>query len=690
MPRNSSGVYSLPTGNPVIAGTTIEADWANTTMDDVGAALTGSLPRDGSAPMTGDLVLNGLTPTNPNAAISKSYCDNFIGMSSGFPLGFIAPFAGDAVPGGFLLCNGQAVSRTTYAALFAIIGVSYGVGDGSTTFNVPNLIGYFIRGRDPSKRAVGSTQAGQIQAHSHPVSDPGHSHTIDQYSGPATPGYSVEQLTSGLKWAGGGINSNTTGITVGSTGGTETVPQNIAFDYYIKAVIDAGGPTVVASIASSDAQMIAIDDTTPSAPILDIQANVAYGVPKLGADGRIGLDQMPTGSQTNLGPFDASVGDNPSEAFPAVTFNDGDVFIVSVAGSISLIDLATQLPALTAVDVSDTLIYVKDSPVNVDGWYLVEHPVSPVVTATEVSFSPYGSISATNVQAAIQELVDEGALNAASSPTITGSWTFSGALIASIAPSFNAGLNMAGTLTQTNYGATNSVIQMFSETGVNYITQSRYADDVSGSEQQFRKYRGSIATPANVQASDYLGITKYWGYNGSLVEGASINARVDGAPGAAGTLPGKLVFSTTAPGASSPTERMVINSYGAISVNGDFGTSGQILVSKGNAAPPEWGWGAAFIYPNTSPPATMVAANAGTALVLTAGITIPNATMQAGAVVTLRNSTGSAITITQGSGLSLTKDGAAATGNKTLAAYSMATVWFQSSSIAIISGSGVS
>jgi len=55
------------------------------------------------------------------------------------PIGAILPFGGSTVPNGFLLCNGAAVSRTTYAALFGVIGTSFGAGDGSTTFNVPDL-----------------------------------------------------------------------------------------------------------------------------------------------------------------------------------------------------------------------------------------------------------------------------------------------------------------------------------------------------------------------------------------------------------------------------------------------------------------------------------------------------------------------------------------------------------------------
>lgn len=65
------------------------------------------------------------------------------------PVGLVVPFAGVAFPGSapFLYCNGAAVSRTTYANLFAIIGTTYGVGDGATTFNIPDLRGRTVIGQ---------------------------------------------------------------------------------------------------------------------------------------------------------------------------------------------------------------------------------------------------------------------------------------------------------------------------------------------------------------------------------------------------------------------------------------------------------------------------------------------------------------------------------------------------------------
>ena len=67
-------------------------------------------------------------------------------LSGGNPVGTVIAFAANSAPSGYLLCNGSAVSRTTYADLFATIGTTYGSGNGSTTFNLPNLTDKFIQG----------------------------------------------------------------------------------------------------------------------------------------------------------------------------------------------------------------------------------------------------------------------------------------------------------------------------------------------------------------------------------------------------------------------------------------------------------------------------------------------------------------------------------------------------------------
>lgn len=79
-----------------------------------------------------------MTPLRTKQAIGK--------LASAVPVGTGIDFYADSPPTGFLVRNGAAVSRTTYAALFAVIGTKYGTGDGSTTFNLPNSIGRFSEG----------------------------------------------------------------------------------------------------------------------------------------------------------------------------------------------------------------------------------------------------------------------------------------------------------------------------------------------------------------------------------------------------------------------------------------------------------------------------------------------------------------------------------------------------------------
>jgi microcystin-dependent protein len=94
-----------------------------------------------------------------------------------FQIGSVQEFAGSigAIPNGFLLCDGAAISRTTYSALFARIGTKFGAGDNSTTFNLPNLIGKFVKGGTEATRGdAGGSNAfvldlTHLPAHSHNI-----------------------------------------------------------------------------------------------------------------------------------------------------------------------------------------------------------------------------------------------------------------------------------------------------------------------------------------------------------------------------------------------------------------------------------------------------------------------------------------------------------------------------------------
>lgn len=181
-------------------------------------------------------------PTTSLEAATKQYVDT-VGTSSS-PSGIIAPFAGTSAPTGWLSCDGAAVSRSTYAALFAAIGTTWGVGDGSTTFNVPDLRGMFLRGTGTNATgsssgavgpSVGAYAADTYLNHSHGITDLGHTHSFGNFYNVTGGGSPTNNGSSGgpTSYTTG---SSPTGITVNTstTGGTETKPKNYGVLYIIK------------------------------------------------------------------------------------------------------------------------------------------------------------------------------------------------------------------------------------------------------------------------------------------------------------------------------------------------------------------------------------------------------------------------------------------------------------------------
>jgi phage-related tail fiber protein len=139
---------------------------------------------------------------------------------SGIPTGQIIHVALSSAPTGYLKANGAAVSRSTYAALFAAIGTTFGAGDGSTTFNVPDLRGEFVRGWDDSRgvdsaRSLGSAQTDALKSHTH---------TYDRFQDTGT----------GFRGGPSSTLFSNVGTSTGATGDTETRPRNIALLACIK------------------------------------------------------------------------------------------------------------------------------------------------------------------------------------------------------------------------------------------------------------------------------------------------------------------------------------------------------------------------------------------------------------------------------------------------------------------------
>jgi len=110
-------------------------------------------------------------------------------MSQVIDTSIILLYSGNSAPSGYLLCNGQAISRTNYSNLFTLIGTTYGSGDGSLTFNIPNLNGFFpIMG--PSLGSTGGSKIitlSQLPSHTHGASNlsiGNHTHSLNFWGHP--------------------------------------------------------------------------------------------------------------------------------------------------------------------------------------------------------------------------------------------------------------------------------------------------------------------------------------------------------------------------------------------------------------------------------------------------------------------------------------------------------------------------
>lgn len=169
------------------------------------------------------------------------------------PPGTLFPYAGTIEPSGFLFCSGNAVSRTTYSTLFAAIGTTYGSGDGSTTFNLPDLRGRVIAGRDDmsgtaasrlTSNVAGSTlgATGGVQSHTLTIAEmPLHGHPTRVSTGTSSAdgsgGIMLDTGSDGNYSAHTGTPGTTPGDQVGGEGdgGSHNIVQpTIILNYIIK------------------------------------------------------------------------------------------------------------------------------------------------------------------------------------------------------------------------------------------------------------------------------------------------------------------------------------------------------------------------------------------------------------------------------------------------------------------------
>lgn len=175
------------------------------------------------------------------------------------PVGFMGPWPSDTIPYGWLLCDGQAISRTEYADLFAVLGTSHGVGDGSTTFNVPDMRDYTVVGKsstDGNINAIGE----KYGAKTHTLTEaqmPSHNHKIrSNFETGGT--FAAATLTTGTAYI---SSDNNVAFNTGGGEAHNNMQPSIAENYIIKAKQSSG---VVANV---------VDDLNSTSTVDALSAN---------------------------------------------------------------------------------------------------------------------------------------------------------------------------------------------------------------------------------------------------------------------------------------------------------------------------------------------------------------------------------------------------------------------------------
>jgi len=215
---NTNYTITLPQADTTLVGTDATQTLTNKTLDS--ATITGALSSGGNVGTSGQVLTSAGSGSSPTWVTASSN-----------PAGTLIYFCAITAPTGYLKADGAAISRTTYATLFGVIGTTFGVGDGTTTFNLPDVRGQFVRawtdgsGYDAG-RSFGTLQSDAMQGHLHDI---GQSQQVPFGTGgvsnPAKPGNTNSAQSSGPV---------TDGVNGTPRTASETRPVNIALLACIK------------------------------------------------------------------------------------------------------------------------------------------------------------------------------------------------------------------------------------------------------------------------------------------------------------------------------------------------------------------------------------------------------------------------------------------------------------------------
>mgnify|MGYP003136544525 CR=1 FL=1 len=227
-----NGTFNVVTGKLAINATAITSTAAEVNLLDGDTSVGGSIT---IADADGVIVNDGGTMKSVPASDLRAYS---------MPAGAVTPFAGASAPTGFLLCDGSAISRTTYSGLFTAISTTYGTGDGSSTFNIPDLRGRVVAGQDDMGGSSadrltdqtgglnGDTLGDTGGSETHTLSTaqmPAHTHTVTAHENPGGTGDS-----NGSEGGDSSFDRTSTTSSTGGGGAHNNVQPTIILNYIIK------------------------------------------------------------------------------------------------------------------------------------------------------------------------------------------------------------------------------------------------------------------------------------------------------------------------------------------------------------------------------------------------------------------------------------------------------------------------
>ena len=375
---NASGLVGLGTTSPAealdidnsgkiqfsssgTALTVISADATNSTIDVKDArnfvvkanAATVITANDASVTTTVPVVLPS-DPTTTLQSATKGYVDTTAASSivTAAPPGAIMAFGASSAPTGWLVCDGSAVSRTSYAALFAVLSTTWGTGDGSTTFNLPDLRGQFLRGYDsrtPGSGALDTTTFSGILTNGNSTISGISSTTYLKAGAPITgtgisAGTTISSVSTNSIVLSANATASSSTITIGTTNGSTTVLTRNAASL-------SAGQSISGTNIPANAYVVSVNGPTS----ITISAAATGSSATLSFNTTVSSVTVTTGNTTTLSAGMAVSGTGIVPGTTIASITNSTTFVLSQFASATGTGVALSFDTVTGASVGNTL-----------------------------------------------------------------------------------------------------------------------------------------------------------------------------------------------------------------------------------------------------------------------------------------------------------------------------------------------